>query len=105
MSTDHIESVARAIAVLQAIREEEVDSWEQDQLKKATGVCAAYLLGRPEPLPDIPDSIQVDRSTIRNAVISIDRVESEVSFAGSRALSDAMDILDERQQRLQEVRE
>lgn len=96
-SQDHREAVARAIAVMRAVRDETDDDWVRGRLGDAVEVSQNHLT-RVGDAPEAPDDIALDRPTVRSAVVSLDAAQERVGAADRAVLADAMGILDEYQE-------
>jgi hypothetical protein len=98
-SKDHRESVARTVVVLRAVRDDLNANLKKNiTLKTAVDVCQDYLLRTDGPAPEFPEDVHVDASTVRNAIVSLDCVQSRVSDNERGALAEARDILDDYQE-------
>jgi hypothetical protein len=101
-SKNHRESVGRTVVVLCAVREDLSAKSKKIILKTAIEVCQDYLLRTDGPTPEIPEDVHVDAPTVRNAIVSLDCVQSRVPDDQRGALAEARDVLDDYQEAMAE---
>lgn len=101
-SQEHLDATARAVAVIRALRErwslvQRVDGYDlvaaMHVLDAADRILQERLLEPGHPTPAIPDGIDLDADTIRNAAVTLDRVAEDANPVERTMLEDAGDVL------------
>lgn len=96
MSSDRARSVAQTIGTLRVVRERSDAEAEREALTKAIDICWERLADLDGDAP-VEEPDELDAVTIRQRVVSLDRIQESVDPGQASVLAIARKLLDEKQ--------